>query len=135
MQYLALVQPAHRLQAHVRMRWHLHAGLVGDVVGAVVVDEAPGADHAPAQVGQQSADLGGLAELDVAGAEKFPYGFRHHEAAAAAGTGYGFAIKVAHAAQPRPGGAFASDGPRAVTVAGDGVPARTLARTRGRLPQ
>ncbi|BET45882.1 hypothetical protein RGQ21_08640 [Kitasatospora aureofaciens] len=61
----------------------------------------------------------------MARAEEFPYGLRHHEAAAAAETGYGLAIKVAHAAQPRPGGALASDGRRAVTVAGYGAPVRT----------
>jgi hypothetical protein len=45
-----------------------------------VIDEAPGADRAPAQVGQQPTDLGGLAELDLAGAEEFSHGLRHHEA-------------------------------------------------------
>ena len=101
-QHLALVQPAHRLQAHVRVRRHLHTRLVGDVVGAVVVDEAPGADHAPAQVRQQPAYLRGLAELDAPRAEEFAHGFRHHEAAAAAQGGNRLAIKIAHDAQPRP---------------------------------
>lgn len=40
-QDLAVVEPADRLESHVRMGRHLHAGLVGDVVGAVVVDRCP----------------------------------------------------------------------------------------------
>ena len=96
MQHLALVQPADGLQAHVRMRRNLHAGLVGDVVGAVVIDEAPGAHHASAQVGQQAADFAGLAELDPAGAEEFTHRLRHHETPAAAQSGNCLAIKIAH---------------------------------------
>ena len=86
----------------MRVRRHLHAGLVGDVVGAVVIDEAPGADHAAAQVGQQAADLGGLAELDAARAEEFTYGFGDDEAAAAAQSGNRLAIKIAHGANLAP---------------------------------
>ncbi|MDQ1050463.1 thiamine biosynthesis protein ThiC [Streptomyces sp. V4I2] len=108
MQYLALVQPADGLQAHVGVRRHLHAGVVGDVVGAVVIDEAPGTDHAAAQVGQQAADLGGLAELDVTRAEEFPDGLGHHEATAAAQGGNRLAIKIAHGAQPSSARADAS---------------------------
>lgn len=95
-QHLALVQPAHRLQAHVGVRRHLHPGLVGDVVRTVVIHEAPRADHTAAQVGQQSADLGGLAELHPARAEEFTDGLRHHETAAAAQGRNRFAIKIAH---------------------------------------
>ena len=42
---LAGEQPADRLQAGVRVRGHVHPAGVGDVVGAVVVGEAPGADQ------------------------------------------------------------------------------------------
>ena len=42
---LAGEQPAHRLQPGVRVRRDAHAAGVGDVVGAVVVEEAPGADQ------------------------------------------------------------------------------------------
>lgn len=38
-------QPADGLQADVRMRGHVHPARPGDVVGAVVVDEAPRADE------------------------------------------------------------------------------------------
>ena len=38
----AVEQPAHGLQAGVRVRRHLHARVAADVVGPVVVDEAPG---------------------------------------------------------------------------------------------
>ncbi|GAA4890536.1 hypothetical protein GCM10023237_05210 [Streptomyces coeruleoprunus] len=79
----------------------LHAGFLGDVVGPVVVDERPGADHAAAEVREQSAYLGGLTELDAARAEEFPHGLRDDEATAAAHGGRGLAVKVAHAAQPR----------------------------------
>lgn len=51
-QHLALVQPADRLEPDVRVRRHLHPRLVGDVVGAVVVDEAPSSDHTAAQIRQ-----------------------------------------------------------------------------------
>lgn len=95
-QHLALVQPADGLQAHVRMRRHLHPGLVDDVVGTVVVDEAPAADHPTAEVRQQSADDGALAEryllagLDVAD--------RARTAGAAAQAGRGSEFEVAHGA-------------------------------------
>ena len=49
-------QPADRLQPGVRVRRHLHAGRAADVVGPVVVDEAPGADHPPRPVGQRPGD-------------------------------------------------------------------------------
>src|SRR3954449_11526364 len=38
------------------MRWHLHAGSTADVLGAEVVDEAPGADHPALPLWQQPAD-------------------------------------------------------------------------------
>lgn len=101
-QHLALVQPADGLQSHVRVRRYLHAGLVGDVVGPVVIDEAPRADHAAAQVGQQAANFGGLAELDPAGTEEFTHRLGHHETAATAQCGNCLAIKIAHGAQPNP---------------------------------
>ena len=53
-QDLAIVQPADCLQAHVRVRRNLHPRLPGDVVGPVVIDEAPGPDQAPPQGGQQA---------------------------------------------------------------------------------
>ncbi len=66
-QDLSVVEPADGLEAHVRVRRDLHAGLVRDVVRPVVVDEGPRAHHATAQVGQQPAHLGGLAERYAAG--------------------------------------------------------------------
>lgn len=101
-QDLPVVQPADRLKAHVGVRRHLHAGLVGDVVGAVVIHECPGADHAAPQVGQQSAHLGGFAELDAARGEEFTYRFGHDEAASSADGDTGLAIEIAHGAQPIP---------------------------------
>ena len=48
---LAGEQPADGLQAGVRVRGHVHAAGVSDVVGAVVVGEAPGADQGPGSLG------------------------------------------------------------------------------------
>ncbi len=101
-QHLALVQPADGLQAHVRVRRDPHAGLVDDVVRAVVIDEAPGPDHAAAQIGQQTTDFAGLAELYPTGTEEFTHRFGHHESPATAHRGHGFAIEIAHGAQPSP---------------------------------
>lgn len=101
-QDLAVVEPADRLQSHVRVGRHLHAGLVGDVVGAVVIDEGPRADHAAPEVGQQPAYFRGLAELDVSGAEEFAHRFGDDEATAAADGERRLTIKIAHGAQPNP---------------------------------
>ncbi len=102
-QHLALVEPADGLESHVRVRRDLHTGLVGDVVGPVVIDGTPRADHAAAQVGQQAADFGGLAELDPTD-EEFTHRLGHHETAATAQRGNCLAIKIAHGPQPRPVG-------------------------------
>ncbi len=51
---LAGEQPADRLQPGVRVGGHDHAARVGDVVGAVVVEEAPGADHGAAAARQRA---------------------------------------------------------------------------------
>ncbi len=85
MQDLALVQPADGLEAHVRVRRDLHAGFVRDVVGAVVVDEAPGADHPAAEVGQQATHDGALAELDLTAGQQLPDGSAVGFAAASGG--------------------------------------------------
>jgi hypothetical protein len=61
----ALDQPGDGLQSGVGMRRHLHAGPVGDVVGAEVVDEAPGADHPALPVRQQPAHRGVAAQRHV----------------------------------------------------------------------
>jgi hypothetical protein len=58
--HLAVEQPAHRLQADVRVRGDLHARLAGDLVRTVVVHEAPRADHPPVQARQQASDLRAL---------------------------------------------------------------------------
>ena len=42
---LALKEPAHGLQAGMRVRWHHHPASGCDVVGAVVIDEAPRPDE------------------------------------------------------------------------------------------
>ena len=52
---LAGEQPADGLQAGVRVRGHVHPAGVGDVVGAVVVGEAPGADQRAGALGQRAA--------------------------------------------------------------------------------
>jgi hypothetical protein len=65
-QYQALEQPAHGLQADVRVRRHLHAGADADVIGSVVVQEAPRADSAQGRLRQQPADLGAVAHNGLA---------------------------------------------------------------------
>jgi hypothetical protein len=52
---LALEQPADRLQACLRVRGHIHAAGAGDVVGAVVIDETPGADQVAGPLGKRAA--------------------------------------------------------------------------------
>lgn len=93
-QHLALVEPADSLEAHVGVGRDLHAGFVGDVVGSVVVDEAPGADHPAAQVGEQSADHRALAELDLTSGHQV-LDWSGVGLAAAGGRG-GLAVEVAH---------------------------------------
>ena len=58
----------------VRVRRHLHAGLAGDVVRPVVVDEAPGADHPPAHRRQQAADHRALAQRHRPGRQQLADG-------------------------------------------------------------
>ncbi|GGT13565.1 hypothetical protein GCM10014713_02650 [Streptomyces purpureus] len=67
-----------------------------------MIDKGPGADHAAAEVGQQTAYLGRLAELDVAGAEELTHRLGRDETAAAADGERGLAIKIAHGTQPIP---------------------------------
>ncbi|GAA4989601.1 hypothetical protein GCM10025734_16010 [Kitasatospora paranensis] len=93
-QHLALVQPADGLQPHVGVRWHLHAGLSGDVVGPVVVDEAPGSDHPAAHGRQQPPDDGGAAECRLARGQEVADGPVGGLAAAAFGGGV--AVEVTH---------------------------------------
>ena len=64
-QHLAVDQPRHGLQAAVRMRRHLHAGAVGDHLRAEMVEETPGADHAPVRMRQQPAHHGVAAERHI----------------------------------------------------------------------
>lgn len=90
------------------VRRDLHSGLVGDVVGSVVVDEGPGTHHAAAEVGQQAADLGALAELDAPGGEKLTDGLGDDEAAPSADGGRGLAIEIAHSSQPIPVGTWST---------------------------
>ena len=67
MQHEALEQPADGLQADVRMGRDLHTGTPADLVRAVVVEEAPGADGAQRPLRQQPADLGAVADGRLAG--------------------------------------------------------------------
>jgi hypothetical protein len=46
-------QPAHRLQAGVRMRGDVHTARRGDVIRTVVVREAPGSDQRPGPLRQR----------------------------------------------------------------------------------
>ena len=66
-QHQALEQPADGLQADVRMGRDLHAGTPADLVRAVVVEKAPGADGAQRPLRQQPADLGAVADGRLAG--------------------------------------------------------------------
>ena len=65
---LAGEQPAHRLQPGVRVRRDVHATGAGDVVRAVVVGEAPGADERALALGEGAphGHRAGAAERDVA---------------------------------------------------------------------
>ncbi|SIG58406.1 Uncharacterised protein [Mycobacteroides abscessus subsp. abscessus] len=49
-------EPAHRLQSRVRMRGDIHAAGAGDVIGAVVVDEAPRSDEGALALRQSPVD-------------------------------------------------------------------------------
>jgi hypothetical protein len=66
-QHQALEQPADGLQADVRMGRDLHTGTPADLVRAVVVEEAPGADGTQRPLRQQPADLGAVADGRLAG--------------------------------------------------------------------
>jgi hypothetical protein len=61
-QHQALEQPGHGLQADVRVGRHLHPRSPADLVRAVVVQEAPGADGAQRPLRQQPADLRAVAD-------------------------------------------------------------------------
>ena len=52
-------QPGHGLQTGVRVRWHVRATGVGDIIGAVMVHKAPRTDHGAATRGKGSAHLHG----------------------------------------------------------------------------
>lgn len=56
---IALEQPGDGLQARVGVRGHVHAAGDGDVVGAVVVHEAPGADETALALGEGAVDRHG----------------------------------------------------------------------------
>ena len=112
---LAGPQPAHRLQAHVRMRRHLHAGLVEHVVRAVVVDEAPRPDQPPAEVGQQPPHDGALAQRNVLAREPLV----HRPGGDAAGTAVrqtGRPVEIAHEGTVR--GMFTVGGEALVDLVG-----------------
>src|SRR5699024_11221245 len=68
---VAREQPAHRLETGVRMRRHIHAPGGRDVVGAEVVDKAPGPDEGPLALRQRPLDghRPRAAERDVAGGD------------------------------------------------------------------
>nr|WP_246507581.1 hypothetical protein [Actinocrinis puniceicyclus] len=102
-QHLAVVQPADGLKTHVRMRRDLHARSVRDVVGAVVVDEAPGADHPAAQVRQQPPHLRAFAQGDDFAGQQLVYWARGHVLSSSADRGRGAHVEVAHAGHATPG--------------------------------
>lgn len=64
-------EPRHRLQAGVRVRGDVHAAGEGDVIRAVMVDEAPGADEAALALGEGAVDGHGTwaAEGNLAGGD------------------------------------------------------------------
>src|SRR5690606_3485226 len=72
----ALEGRRHGLQAGVRVRGDVHAAGGGDVVGAVVVDEAPRADEAALALGQGAVDGHGAraAEGNLAGGDDLDLG-------------------------------------------------------------
>ena len=99
MQHLAGDQPTDRLQPGVRMRRHLHAGRAADVVGPVVVDEAPGSDHPAGPVGQRSGDRHGprTTERDRSAIHQLAHRLHRHACPPATGGLPGATFQVAHA--------------------------------------
>jgi hypothetical protein len=63
---LAIKQSRDCLQAGMRMRPNLHAGGATDILGAVMIKKAPGADHPDLLVGQRARNFGRLSERDPA---------------------------------------------------------------------
>lgn len=62
-------RPGEGLQADVRAGADMQAGVRGEVDRADVVEEAPGADHAPVAGGQGAADVQAGAEFGFAGGD------------------------------------------------------------------
>ena len=77
-------QPTDGLQSQVRMGRNLHARLIGNVVGAVVVYEAPRADQASTKVGQQPPHGHIRAQPHLAAGEQFMCRAGSHRAASPA---------------------------------------------------
>jgi hypothetical protein len=57
--HFAAEQPADRLQPGVRMRRHVHADAVADIMWAIVIGEAPRPDKRPLPLRQRPADPDG----------------------------------------------------------------------------
>ena len=69
MQDAALDHPAERLQADVRMRADVEPLARGVIRRPGVIQETPGADHAPMPVRQRAADLEAFADDGAMGFE------------------------------------------------------------------
>ena len=99
--HLAVEEPAHRLQPEVRMRWHLHSRLVGNVIGSVVVHEAPCADEPTTKIRQKPADDGTLAELHLSTGEQLGGRFRGNAGPSVRSDHAGRPVEIAHSATLR----------------------------------
>jgi tetratricopeptide (TPR) repeat protein len=78
----------------------LHPGLVDDVVRAVVVDEAPGADHAAAVVRRLLPNHGALAERHLLARQQLVDRLARHAVPPAADPWLRRGLKVAHTRHP-----------------------------------
>ncbi len=126
MAHLAGPQPAHRLQADVRVRRHLHPRPVRDVVRAVMVDEAPRADQPASEIRQQPPHLRALAERHLPPGEALQHR-TGGDARRAAVRQTGRPVEVAHRSDGSAGGAHVHRCRR-----GAGRP-RAVARRAGRV--
>src|SRR5207344_1587380 len=98
-------QPAHGLEPGVRVGRHVHPTCGADVVRAVVIGEAPGADEGALSLGQGPADghgpraseryVAGLEDLDAVAMGRFGWAERL----------LGRGLDIAHAASLAPPGA------------------------------
>jgi hypothetical protein len=97
---IAVEQPADGLQTDVRVRRHCHARPISDVIGPVVIDEAPGANQAPAEVRQQPPHYRAATQAHLAALEDLVDGLRGDLCATAGNSELWQAIDIAHVGDP-----------------------------------